>query len=270
MIDRKEIEETASLIRLEMEEDTPPICPLRIAQEEGILLAPGHYGEAFDGRVEYHRKQSKFILFYPELNSAHNPARVRFSVAHELGHYYLPKHRDLLLRGNAHYSEAGFICDNRLEREADFFAAALLLPEKVLYRRISKGSFLTLKDILALASAWKTSVTCAAIRYVEYTPEACAILLSRKRQILYYVPSEEAACQGFKCLGRKQVPDQTVTAQASEHQPFGSVVEHSSHTDMWFSQRRSHRKIWEEAFPLGYTGIVLTMFVFEEDEEDSD
>ena len=51
-----------------------------------------------------------------------------FSVAHELGHYYLPGHIDAVLSGDVHESHAGFASGSRYEMEADHFAATLLMP----------------------------------------------------------------------------------------------------------------------------------------------
>jgi len=269
-MDRERLEEVASEVRASMGQRKPPIDVLGIAREERILLAPSDYGENFDGRIEYHRKKGKFILFYPASNASHGLARVRFSVAHELGHYYLPAHRELLLGGRFHSSRAGFICDNKLEREADQFAAALLLPDETLADLITRRSFLTLKDLLKLASEWETSATCTAIRYVEYTPEPCAVLLSRGGQILFYVPSEDAAYRGFQYLGHKHVPPNTATSQVIAEPVLGQLTERNVQSEVWFSQRRGSCKLWEEAFPLGYTGLVLTMLAFDLGEVDDD
>jgi len=47
----------------------------------------------------------------------------RFSVAHELGHYFLPGHIDAVLAGGGqvHTSRAGFVSDDKYENEADHF-----------------------------------------------------------------------------------------------------------------------------------------------------
>lgn len=267
-MDRDETEATVSEVREAMGQTSPPVDVLKIAKEEGILLARGHYGEGFDGRIEYHQKQGKFLLFYPEVDRTHPHARVRFSIGHELGHYYLPEHRALLECARFHYSKAGFICENHLEREADGFAAALLLPEGVLADLCWRRKFLTLKDILELASEWQTSATCAAVRYAECAGEPCAMVVSAHEEIRYYVPSEDASYRGFRWLGIRKVPRGTATAEAATHQGSGRIFERQSHTEIWFSERRAQCKVWEEAFPLGYTGLVLTMLAFEIEDSD--
>jgi len=54
------------------------------------------FGDAFDGRLEYQRP--RFIIFYNTKYDAwphmgeHHP-KVKFTVAHELGHFFLNAHR---------------------------------------------------------------------------------------------------------------------------------------------------------------------------------
>src|SRR3972149_5886641 len=53
----------------------------------------------------------------------------RFSIAHELGHYFIEGHPEALLTSGIHQSRADFVSDDPFEQEADIFAAALLMPE---------------------------------------------------------------------------------------------------------------------------------------------
>src|SRR5258706_4580314 len=124
MMRASEIERLASEVLSGWGGKTPPVDVESIARDEGIALGPGSYGENFCGRIEFHSDVSKFILFHPDLDLVHNPARVRFSIAHELGHYFIEHHRELLMAGRAHNSTSGFICEDDIEREADEFAAA--------------------------------------------------------------------------------------------------------------------------------------------------
>ena len=267
-MEHPDIEDLTSEIRKATAQPGPPVDLMAIAKEEGILLAPGNYGDEFDGRIEFHRGPGRFILFYPERRLGRSQRRIRFSVAHELGHYYIPSHRDLLVMGQSHYSKSGFICDNRLEREADFFAAALLLPRTVLKDFCLRKEFYTLKEIVELANEWETSITSAAIRYVQWTPECCGLVLSQDNQIRFYIASDDAAHRGFEWLGRKEVPARTETIKAGCQQGSGQVFEGRSHTETWFSYRRASCKVWEEAFPLGYTRLVLTMLTLEVEDVD--
>lgn len=206
-MERKSIEALAAEVRAAIGETSPPVDTFRIAREEGILLAPGAYGEGFDGRIEYHRSKGKFILFYPEPGTGQPLPRVHFSVGHELGHYYLPAHRALLQRGRFHNSKAGFVRDNQLEREADFFAAALLVPEGTLKDLCRRKNFLTLKDILKLARQWQASATCTAVRYAQFASEPCAVLVSEDGETRFYVPSEGGRISRIPVAGDQESPE---------------------------------------------------------------
>jgi len=110
----------------------------------------------------------------------------RFSVGHELGHYFLEGHIDELLPfgQDRHISEAGFVSENRFEREADHFAAGLLMPE-FLFRPAMAKAGEGLDAIEALSKQCATSLTATAIRYQELTDEAVAVIQSAGNRIEY-------------------------------------------------------------------------------------
>ncbi len=246
-----------------------PVDPLMIAKEEGIAAAAGKFEDSFSGRIEFHPKGGKFLLFYPDSG---NPRRIRFSLAHELGHYYLEEHRQRLFAGSAHNSNAGFICDDQMEREADLFAAALLIPRGCIEDRCRSLGFMTLDSILRMANDCETSITCAAIRYAQYAEEACAVLLSQGGKVLYGITSDEMGARGFRAVRRGiQVPSNSATALCMTDQAVGRIREGRSTTAPWFANQFRSIDLWEEAVCLGYAGQVITLLardnVDDEDEE---
>ncbi len=60
----------------------------------------------------------------------------RFSIAHELGHYFLG-HADTMFHSGTtmHESQAGFGSREQIELEADHFAAGLLMPSALLRKK---------------------------------------------------------------------------------------------------------------------------------------
>ena len=101
-----------------------------------------------------------------------------FSVAHELGHYYLPGHIDAVLsNSDVHESRAGFASGDRYEIEADLFAATLLMPRTLFTRAMSTAGD-GLPAIEKLAEQCHTSLTATAIRYARCTREPVAVVLS--------------------------------------------------------------------------------------------
>lgn len=105
------------------------------------------------------------------VNALHHPNRQRFTLAHEVGHLVLHRaeitrqiHVDkgfpILMRNAA--SAAGI---DEMEIEANFFAAALLMPEQFLTRSL-QGQPLDIDDevaVSALAKEYKVST--AAMRF---------------------------------------------------------------------------------------------------------
>ncbi|TDQ76874.1 MULTISPECIES: ImmA/IrrE family metallo-endopeptidase [Burkholderiaceae] len=102
----------------------------------------------------------------------------RFSIAHELGHYFLAGHPEAVFRnGEVHESRAGFGSSDQYELEADHFAAALLMPSHLFddaVRKYPDG----MDAVRGLASSCKTSLTASAIRYAELTEAAVAVVVS--------------------------------------------------------------------------------------------
>lgn len=88
-----------------------------------------HLVEVLGGKVETRdgseslnvRGTGDFTIFLPHFTS---PMRDRFTIAHELGHYFL-HYRFAEAAGERSYARGG---QNRAETEANVFAAALLMP----------------------------------------------------------------------------------------------------------------------------------------------
>jgi hypothetical protein len=161
---------------------TAPVDPWALAKSEAprLEVIPANFGSAFDGRLEYHPSHRRFLLFvntkYDEATppGQHHP-RTRFSLSHELGHFYLERHRVYLLGGGrAHGSVFGYDYDVAIEREADAFAAGLLLPETLLQRLDRRPP--DARHIKELASHFQTSLVSTAIRCVNRSQFPCAVV----------------------------------------------------------------------------------------------
>jgi|HubBroStandDraft_3_1064219.scaffolds.fasta_scaffold78624_1 Zn-dependent peptidase ImmA (M78 family) len=135
----------------------------QLAAAEGLTYSFGHYQEYFDGLLEC-RSRAFHIYINLDTNKGRNSPRARFSFAHELGHYFLDWHRAALIRGiPSHGSRVDF--DNgdlAVEREADMFAACLLLPAS----RIKKAArpHIDAEEIKRLANHFCTSISATALR----------------------------------------------------------------------------------------------------------
>src|SRR5437764_12493286 len=79
-----ETRETVARLLQESQVKTPPVPVERLAKKEGILLCPLPGSDEISGALI--RKQGRAII---AVNPAHHENRQRFTIAHELGHYFL-------------------------------------------------------------------------------------------------------------------------------------------------------------------------------------
>lgn len=153
------------------------IEPCHIFDAENIGYGFGHYGDTFDGMLEF--EESKFYV-YANLDRLirKNSTRSRFTLCHELGHYYIDAHRNAIENGaGKHQSQCGMFdrseCNE--EREADLFAANLLMPPNRVIKFLSKNPNQTpLKQIQLMAKYFDSSITSSALQFISLstTPTA--------------------------------------------------------------------------------------------------
>lgn len=95
-----------------------------------------------------------------------NRGRERFSVAHELGHWNM--HRGKAFRCRVDDQSANLASDAPREKEADSYAAHLLMPRYLFDPAIRSGAKIpTFKHIGEVAQAFEVSVAAAIIRMAE-------------------------------------------------------------------------------------------------------
>ena len=79
----------------------------------------------------------------------------RFSIAHELGHYFLEGHVDHILpKDGTHQSRAGFVSADPYEMEADHFAAGLLMPSSPFKKEIGREDERDDDDDESIVKSW--------------------------------------------------------------------------------------------------------------------
>lgn len=175
--------------------DAFPIDPFAIAESEEIMICSKPSDQA---------GVSGGIIFDPAGTAIFYATNItsfgfqRFTVAHELGHYFLEGHPEEITKlSPMHVSRAGFTQgDVSIELEADHFASGLLLPT-TLVRRLLDREQIGLDGIDALAEQAQCSLTACAIRAAECSPYPMAIVVSKGQEVRYSFMSD-----GFKKLGR--------------------------------------------------------------------
>lgn len=109
------------------------------------------------------------------IDDAAGPQRRRFSVAHELGHWMLHRGQQLAC---APMIDGSLVQDDSrsYEREADAFAASLLMPASML--RSNDAEPITALGVQQVARLFDVSLIAAATRLVELTSTACALAVA--------------------------------------------------------------------------------------------
>jgi hypothetical protein len=183
---KAELRATEVLKQLQI--DTLPVDPFAIAKDRGIeIQEDSSLSSGISGCLM--KVGDVFgILFSSKFASE---GFRRFTVAHELGHYFLDGHVDHLFRNGQylHKSESGFTSKDQYEREADAFAAALLMPKSLFKTALAKaGSGLT--AIESIANDCGTSLTATGIRYAKLSDDPVAVVCSTGDKINFAFMSD--------------------------------------------------------------------------------
>jgi hypothetical protein len=269
-IARAEAESTAERVVDECGFTTFPVCPFEIAKRNDIAVEPKQSSKpGVSGFLM--RVGGSFGIRYA--SHIQNDGFIRFTVAHELGHYFLPGHPEKLFPGGdgIHESKSGFISDDPTERQADCFAGALLMPERLFHRAVNRAGS-GFAAIEKLARECKTSITATAIRYSHFTEEACAIIVSSGPKIDYCFMSDRIRdLRGITWIKKgDRVPTGTPTAHFNGDQAnveHGRQEEGTSTLSDWFDGA-PEVEVNEDAVGLGSYGKTLTVLFADDLPED--
>lgn len=117
-----------------------------------------------------------------KVNANHHPVRQNFSCAHEIGHTFLHELELQHSTDNAEFRLLGpDIHDRAKERLCDVAAAELLMPEPV-FKKYLSGFGLLVNSVERLAYNFKVSITAAAMRIAEVSPEPCIAIQWKRWQ----------------------------------------------------------------------------------------
>ena len=194
-------------------------------------------------------------------NSQQSPGRVRFTLAHEFGHYML--HRQL---------QSAFQCtskdvydwesaERKIETDADLFASYLLMPLND-FRQQVQGHAGQIDMLRHCADRYGVSIMAAALKWIEIAPKRAVVVVARDG-FVHWARSNNAARKSGLILPAKknliEVPDGSLLAR-SEESASGSTQKQSAR--LWFPREPQgmelveHIHVVERGWP--YTlGLLL-------------
>jgi len=180
--------------------------------------------------------------------------RKHFTLAHELGHFLLPNHEHAEVACTK--SDIGNWGDGskQTEREADEFAAELLMPAAAV-EAIVGSEAPSLQAIEKIATRFETSFSAAAWRYCDLAKEPCAIVWSSDGRIDW---SKRSHTFDFRL--RKGTPIHKGTfafrassARASQKQP------QAVRAAWWISNADEATKLCEQSKALPAYNSVISL-----------
>lgn len=211
--------------------------------------------KSFEGALFANEGRSKWLLLYNQ--TLKSPGRIRFTKAHELGHYVL--HRAQQDRFEC--SDADMLTwssdEQNIEAQADLFASYLLMPLDDFREQVPGPVDL---DLLGLcADRYGVSLTAAILKWLSCTEEKAVLVMSNDGFINWSWSSDSAWRAGAFYKTRTttiEVPKDSIAAAPDvRHERGGKPVAAS----VWFKHSHPQTTLREMKVSADYYGSVLTL-----------
>ena len=249
----------------------------RIAREAGIEFHYEDFPEAFDGVCA--ASPRGFVIICNTRRGARHSPRSRYTFAHELGHCFIPEHREKILSGEwpAALDSTDTPADLPEEKEADWFAANLVLPELAFRTAVENFPGSALEHVERHSQHFLASATACAYRLLglNLLPAPAAVLRwDRSGRLISRRISDETA--ELRTTYRKLAsapPRKSVTAEAIASGTAGKS-EGSIPAMQWFPDLSGYDLgddaiLTEEVMSLGQHGFLTVIHAREVHEEKS-
>ncbi|WP_428685814.1 ImmA/IrrE family metallo-endopeptidase [Sphingopyxis sp.] len=178
--------------------------------------------------------------------------RRRFSIAHELGHWHYHRGRSSLCRPSEIGNPAS---SNSAERQADNYAADLLMPSYIFKAMMGVSSPSSFEVIDDLSAQFSTSRVATALRYVSLTELPCILICHDVRGRRWFQRSRTASDQWFP---RSEL-DASSRALEVLHKRTRQYRPSKIGAHVWFDRRDAERHCVFEHTRASFGGEILTL-----------
>ncbi len=201
------IKRLAEFISLQFNQKITPLEKI-VSDEKLEVFYDNYECNTFDGMTIFDNDK-----FYIHINidkgNQIGTERGRFTLAHELGHYFIDTHRIGLKNGllkphPSHTNKAQYFS---IEREADYFASCLLMPEERFREDIGNRKF-GIDVIDFLRTEYKVSRTACALRFADIGNYPLLVVYAENNIIKWSYSSDDFPYKWL--LYDKTVPPNTV------------------------------------------------------------
>lgn len=234
-----------------------PISPQDICSGLGITYRE-HPFDGFEGLLVV---DSGSAMIGVNSNIA-SDGRKAYTAGHELGHLCLHVQDNSNGRFQCSSDDTSSVSKDVREVEANSFAAELMMPS-ALVRPIVGSESPSWDSVKTLADRCKTSMTAAAIRFVELTEFPCAMVLSTNGVVKFYRAS--SAFRFRLDMDSRMLAKDSHAYAANLGRPVPGDF-NPLHPDRWLAGRfTSDSEILEWSLPKNRYGQVLTLLLDEGD-----
>lgn len=157
----------------------------------------------FDGGLFKDAETKRWLLLYNQ--SVESFGRIRFTQAHELGHYILHRHVKETFQCSDEDMLNWDVEEKDIESQADKFAATLLMPLHDFREQVT--DIVDLEVLGACADRYGVSLIAAILRWLEHTDQKAVVIHSRDGYMNWSWSSQPAIKAGaFFRTKRSPVP----------------------------------------------------------------
>lgn len=192
------------------------------------------------------------------LSPGQTSGRRRFSIAHELGHYHIPRHKEIVKPPCADADLLVRDGDAKIiEWEANDFAAELLMPARLFAADADRRTpcFSSVYE-LASPQLYDVSATAAAWRLVQTTEESCALVVTSDG-VVEWVARSRTFRFPLPRNGQRVRPDTIAAAVVRGERPSPEAETVPPHA--WFDYGTHGTELFESTHTIPSTGQVLSL-----------
>ncbi len=243
---------------------SPPIPIVEIAKAVGILEVIEKDLSAIGGMLVSDEEKNEGVIFH---HSEGPSGRKRFTIAHELGHFLLPKHsaKHKCFQSDIKIGKQSD-SNNVFEAEANKFAQSLLMPEKFISSAINQ----TLPDIhilISLKKQFDMSFEAISNECTKHSKNPFALVYSQNG-IVRYCWRDWHSFEPRITVKRGELlpPNSHASRLDLPNETVSSIRDIPS--EIWLGEENSHIALQEQSY-IQNDGYMVTLLRFKNTEDTS-
>lgn len=246
--------------------DLPRQVPIEmIAADVGIVDFSTLEAEGFIGALIADPEKNNGVILVKE---GLPEKRKRYTQGHELGHFLIPSHGYQRQCSKKDLEEnSRTTAYQRQEAEANRFSAGLLMPKFMFAKDMDALGSIDAGHIRQLSDLYNVSMQAVANRYIELSPESCAIVFSHRGKVQYGRASRDFP--PLSLFKGNPLPTAAITHRYEKIGGSSSWVNH--HGGIWVQVEYGERAptILEQAVCQA-NGFKITLLYIDESEREEE